>query len=141
LVFGATQGLSKNVYKLYTVGLIFNGMTHLEAVDYCTRHSNLKELEHILGDSKTHGIPIPWIGCNGEKVIKGGQLESAFEDLENRFNHLLFGVCSGMMESYYLVVVSKHSINKTDFGDVLREMERECSNSDVIVLLLTSLTE
>jgi hypothetical protein len=141
LVFGATQGLSKKVYKLYTVGLIFNGMTHLEAADYCTRHSSLKELEQILRETHGHGIPIPWSGGNGEKVIKGGQLESVFEDLENRFNHLLFGVCSGMMESYYLVVVSKYSIHKTDFGDVLGEMERECSNSDVIVLLLPSLTE
>lgn len=131
LVFGATQGLSKNIYKLYSVGLVFNGMTHQEALAYCAKHSSLKELERILGD--THDGHGPWIGGGGQKVIKGGKLESILEDLEDRFHDILFGVCSGVMESFYLVVVSKHSINKSDFGDVLRGMERDCAQSDVLL--------
>jgi hypothetical protein len=130
LVFGATQGLSKNIYKIYSVGLVFNGMTHQEALDYCAKHSSLRELGRILEDThESHGL---WsIGSSGEKVIKGGLLESILEDLENRFSDIMFGVCSGLMESFYLIVVSKHSINKSNFGDVLREMEKDVAKSDV----------
>jgi hypothetical protein len=47
-VFGASQGLSKNIYKHYTIGLVVNGMTHREFLDYCEQHSGLRELETVL---------------------------------------------------------------------------------------------
>lgn len=48
LVFGVTQGLSKNVYKLYVITVVFSNMTHNEAVDYCARHSGLERFGNYL---------------------------------------------------------------------------------------------
>lgn len=48
LVFGITQGLSKNVYKLYHTILVFKDMSHKDTMDYCTRHEDLARFGHIL---------------------------------------------------------------------------------------------
>ena len=54
LVFGMTQGLSKNVYKIYHTTLVFKDMSHKEAVEYCARHEDLKRFRYIL--SGPYGI-------------------------------------------------------------------------------------
>jgi hypothetical protein len=50
LIFGVTQGLSKNVYKLYYTTLVFKDMSHKEAVDTCARHVELTRFARILSN-------------------------------------------------------------------------------------------
>jgi len=47
-LFGITQGFSKNFYKQYTVLVIFEGMSHKEVLDYCSKHQTSPELICIL---------------------------------------------------------------------------------------------
>ena len=58
-------------------------------------------------------------------------MEIELRQLEKRFKFLLFGVCSGLMESFYLMVVSKSPIDKAAFAGVFAQMEKDCSASDV----------
>ena len=48
LVFGATQGLSKNIYKLYSITVVFKDMSHKEALEYCATHKSLNGFTAIL---------------------------------------------------------------------------------------------
>jgi hypothetical protein len=48
LVFGVTHGLSKNLYKQYSVIVIFHGMSHKEALDYCSKHGSSREIGELL---------------------------------------------------------------------------------------------
>jgi hypothetical protein len=45
--------------------------------------------------------------------------------------HVLFGVCSGMLESQYLLVLSKTPIDVGEFAAITHEMETTCAKSDV----------
>jgi hypothetical protein len=48
IVFGVTHGLSKNLYKQYSVIVIFHGMSHKEALDYCSKHGSSREIGSLL---------------------------------------------------------------------------------------------
>ena len=52
LVYGATQGLSKNVYKMYhNIMIVFKDMSHKEALEYCGSHKSLEGWTAILNRS------------------------------------------------------------------------------------------
>jgi hypothetical protein len=51
IVFGATQGLSRNIYKLYNVTLVFKNMSHGQALDYCSRHKTSRDMIALLSGS------------------------------------------------------------------------------------------
>ena len=48
IVFGATQGLSRNIYKLYNITVVFKNMSHREALDYCARHETSRDIISLL---------------------------------------------------------------------------------------------
>lgn len=48
IIFGVTHGLSKNLYKQYSVIVIFDGMTHKETLDYCSEHASSREIVSLL---------------------------------------------------------------------------------------------
>jgi hypothetical protein len=47
-LFGATQGLSKNVYKVYTITVIFKDTSHQDALEYCQNHKTSTHLISML---------------------------------------------------------------------------------------------
>ena len=67
-----------------------------------------------------------------QHVIKGHLLEEDFETCEAHFKYVLFGICTGMMESRYLIVLSKKPINEADYAPIVQEMEVACAKSDVL---------
>jgi hypothetical protein len=58
-------------------------------------------------------------------------LELELDNLEELFKYVLFGVCSGMMESEYLLVFSKTYIEQAQFSQLAHEMEVACAKSNV----------
>jgi hypothetical protein len=59
-------------------------------------------------------------------------LELELDNWEEMFKYVLFGVCSGMMESEYLLVFSKTYIDQAEFAQLAHEMEIACAKSDVL---------
>lgn len=47
-IFGITQGFSKSFYKQYTLIVTFQGMSHKEALEFCSKHGTSPEMTCIL---------------------------------------------------------------------------------------------
>ena len=47
-LFGITQGFSKNFYKQYSVTISFQGMSHKEVLEFCSKHETSREMICIL---------------------------------------------------------------------------------------------
>lgn len=63
--------------------------------------------------------------------MRGTQLEPELANWAELSKHVLFGVCSGMLESQYLLVLSKTPIDTAEFAAIAHEMETTCAKSDV----------
>jgi len=64
--------------------------------------------------------------------ISGAHLEEELRVWEREFKYVLFGMCTGMMESFYILALSNSNvIEESDIRTQVQLVEKACAESDV----------
>ena len=95
------------------------------------RHAQKLERIYIHFDQKVRSPQLLRLNRSPKHEIKGSLLEREFANCEAHFKHVLFGVCAGVMESYYLLVLSQKHVNEAEYAELAHEMETACAKSNV----------
>ena len=67
--------------------------------------------------------------------IHGADLEKELKNWVSHFNHMLFGICSGLMESFYLLVLSnKKEIEQSELIGLTQVLANARKESNVRLL-------